>query len=171
MSKEEITALAVRLFAVLLVFFTVRYLPTLYLFLGEQDPTAIWLMASIYLLLLVAAILMWKFPFAVARWISPTSLTGEQTAWNSEVLLMVGCSLVGIAYLYYAATDLLYWVMLWQFNQDVDGLAVELSSHHKVSMIVTVFEVALAIFLILGASGISKAIHRVRYSGTPGSGD
>jgi hypothetical protein len=165
MRKEEITALAIRLFAILLVFYILRNIPAVFIYLTEQESVIIWALASLNVFLLLAAVLMWKFPFSVAKWISPYSVDSKQTSWSSEVLLTVGCTLLGIFYLYYALSDLLYWLMFWQYNQNVAGLIVELTPDQKANIIVTLVEFALAVFLVVGAGGISKAIHRLRYSG------
>ncbi len=137
--------------------------------LSDVHGIKFWIMVSVMGFLLATVVLLWKFPLTIARKISPSSQNSDPISWNSETLIAVGASLLGMYFLYYAITDLVYWLFIWLYSQNVGGHVVELNTEQKVGIIVTCFEVAISMFLIGGAGVISQGIHLLRYGSVKSS--
>ena len=169
MSKEEIVALAIRLLAIFLVFYLLRQVPATFVLFAERDSLELGVIGGGYGLLFLAALLLWKFPNSWAKWIVPYGIEGQKTSWNSRTLVATGSTLLGMYFLYYAGSDLLYWAMVWNYNREVDGMAIELTAEQRANFVVTVVELLVAILLVVGAKSVSNAVHFLRYGGTPPS--
>lgn len=99
MKKEEILAVVVRLFAIVLAIYAIGRLPSLAVYLHQnqaEDPGYLVLLAISGLLVFVAAFL-WKFPFFIARRL----LSGARSevsleSWTAEDALETGFILLSV---------------------------------------------------------------------------
>jgi hypothetical protein len=111
------------------------------------------------------AFVLWKFPFTISRFIYSPNNDLKSEAWSKDEVYIAGFVIVGVYCLYNALSDIIYWglylIALNRYDRNFEAIgALEISS-----MITTVFEFALALVLILGASGLKNILYKIRYAG------
>jgi divalent metal cation (Fe/Co/Zn/Cd) transporter len=163
MKMEEIIGLGVRLCSIVLFLYVVGNFPGMLVYFSDENRVQFWLLAAVMAFLLVVVILLWNFPITIARKIAPSSASDMHTSWDSVTLIAVGSTLLGIYFLYYSISDLLYWLFFGFYSQNVGGVEIELSIDQKASIVVSFIEFAIAVFLIGGSGFLSRAIHLLRY--------
>lgn len=164
MSREDVVAIAVRLFSIFLLLGVLRQLPgTIALFSLDMDRG---LAVPALLLLFLGAlvgVLLWFFPLSVARKLLPVMREPRsEQAMDARIALTVGLTLIGVWVLAYALVDAAYWFTLFVRTRHPGAVYFEWSHEQVANVVATVVEVAVAIWLIFGASGIRRLIHRYR---------
>ncbi|AKC87085.1 hypothetical protein [Pseudoxanthomonas suwonensis] len=164
MSREDVVAVAVRLFSVFLVLGVLRQLPgTIALFAVDVDRGLVALSLLLLLLGALVAVLLWFFPLSVARKLLPVMREPRsEQAMDAQVALMVGLTLIGVWVLAYALVDVAYWLTLFVRTRHPGAVYFEWSHEQVANVVATGVEVAVAIWLIFGASGIRRLIQRYR---------
>jgi hypothetical protein len=165
MSREDIIAVATRLFAVFLALASIRYASQAVAFLdGEHLRRTVWFLAET-LLPLIVALPLWFFPLTVAHKLLPV-MRGDKKAISSETtpLIEVGCTLLGLWLLAAAISDVVYW-SLFLFIVSHQSHDYTLSAENIGAIITTIIEFAVALWLLLGYRGILETIRRFRTAG------
>lgn len=168
MKKEEILAVVVRLFAIVLAIYAIGRLPSLAVYLHQnraEDPGYLVLLAVSGLLVFVAAFL-WKFPFIIARRL----LSGARSevsleSWTAEDALETGFILLGIYFAFGVLSDLLYWLFVWLLADNLDGQELALGAAQWANIFATFIELGIVMGLIFGAKGLVNIIRALRYAG------
>lgn len=170
MTKRELLTVAIRLFAIGLALSIVRSIPgTALAFESSQvEPSAgPWLVAASYALAVAVALICWRFPLAVAALLLPKAdASVELVPWSQQSAVETGTIIIGVFYLYYAASDLVYWMAFWVAYTNYEDAIAPISPDQWASIVTTVFEVVLAVGLVLGARRIASVIQSVRHAGT-----
>ncbi len=162
MTREDIVAVAVRLFAVYLVLLAVRFAAQALVSEGAEPlQRAVWLFAGA-VAPLAAAALLWNFPLTVARKLLPVMRTAATpVSPEGASILEIGCTLLGFWLFAAVVPDAVHWVvyLFLLFRQDA---IYELSAEHWGPIAAIVAEFAVAIWLMLGYRGIFGAVRRLR---------
>jgi hypothetical protein len=166
MDSKIFVAIGVRLFAIALAIYSLKSMPGMYIYFDSENyKSAAFMFAGLLVFVMLIAIFLWKFPLTVASNIIPNIENEERdTSWNEKELLTVGLILMGIYFLYYVISDVVYWLYIWNYSQSYSGVEIELNSEQKGSIVATCVELALSILLIFGAKGISNVIWHLRYA-------
>lgn len=165
MSREDIVAIAVRLFAVSLAIYTLR---TAFAFVGfsaETDFAAKAVVASVAIVgpMIAASLLLWHFPLSVARRLLPVMKEPRsESCAGTDTLFSLGLVLMGLWLLVNAITDGIYWITVILAVRSKNMLISDMTAEQKAAMITTVAEAIVALFLILGSTGIRNAVYRFR---------
>ena len=165
MSREDFIAVAVRLFAVYVLFWTLETFPNAMFLLSGADGKA-W--AGLYIAILIFACLLcaflWFFPLSIARKLLPVMREprSEQVI-GAPVALSLGLTLIGIWFLADALVSVLYWLTLFIRSKQVNGIPVEWTSKQVASMVATLTRLVLSVWFIFGAAGIRRLIYKFRY--------
>ena len=111
-NKEQAVGLAVRLFAIFLVVYTLRYATSVVAFSILEPPDYIG--SSLILLVgfspILIAILLWRFPLTVASKLMPKVTAKEKSKVSSETeLQVVAFSTLGLWVIVSAIPDTFYW--------------------------------------------------------------
>jgi hypothetical protein len=167
MDKKEVVAVGVRLFAIALVIYSFRTLPDVVIYsVGERYQTAAYMIIGLLVFVVILATILWKFPLTVAGSIIPKTPDSESKAsWDPRDLLTVGLILLGVYFLYLVISDSIYWFFVWQSRQSMGGIGTEMTVAQKASMVATVVELLVAVWLIMGARGICNVIWHLRNAG------
>ncbi len=162
MSREDIVAVAVRLFAVYLVLLAVRFAAQALVSEGvEPLQRAVWLFAGA-VAPLAAAALLWNFPLTVARKLLPVMRTpGTPLSSAGASIVEIGCTLLGLWLFAAVVPDAVHWAvyLFLMFRQDA---IYELTAEHWGPIAAIVAEFAVAFWMMLGYAGIIGAIRRLR---------
>src|SRR5690606_34094451 len=111
----------------------------------------------------VCAIL-WFFPLTVARKLLPAmSEPRSETSMSGSVALSVGLTLLGVWVLAYALPDAIYWATIFLLTRGPEFGHFEWGHQQIASVVTTAAELALAIWLVFGSSGIKRLILRYRH--------
>ena len=112
MHKEQIVGIAVRLFAVFLAIYVLRYASGLIPYLADSSSYKI---SATFLFLIVlfpilAAILLWIFPLTIAAKLIPNIKAKEPTkSLDSGEIELVAFSVLGLWVLTTAIPDIFHW--------------------------------------------------------------
>src|SRR5688572_20489459 len=107
---------------------------------------------------------LWFFPLTIARKLLPVMREPRsESALDSSTALSVGITLIGLWFLANAVADASYWLTLLVRVSQTAPDGFEWSQEQIASMVSTAFELAIALFLVLGSSGIKQLVYRYRY--------
>lgn len=169
MSKEQIVGLAVRLFAVFLIVYTLRYSGSV-ISLASLDSPGFWISALVMLfafLPVVIAFLLWRFPLSVASALIPKATNREKPKPLSEPeIQVVAFSILGLWLLASAIPDVFYWVIYAYRMETVGFRNVELTPQNIAGIVSTTVELVLGLWLLLGSKGIVGIVRRLRHAGS-----
>lgn len=169
MRKEQIIGLAVRLFAVFLAVYTIRYASGLLPRVALQPPNNVSLLYifSVALFPILAAVLLWFFPLSVAAKIIPETKSKKQvTSLSPAEIEVVAFSVMGLWVLAGAIPDTLNWATyfaLWLANHEAFNL--ELTPDNIGNMVGTIAELVIGFWLMFGSHGLLVIIRRARHAG------
>ncbi|WP_316365616.1 hypothetical protein [Candidatus Thiodiazotropha sp. CDECU1] len=167
MGKDEIVAIAVRLFSVALAIYGLKNLPGMVAYFNQEEMQgAVYAFTGITVLIFVIALLLWHFPLSVAKKIIPkNNSTIKATEWNSNELLICGLIILGVYFLFYVVSDAIYWFYVWKYSISFEGSRIELNIDQVASIYATIGEFVVVIILLLGSSGIANLIMKLRHAG------
>jgi hypothetical protein len=168
MNKEQVVGIAVRLFAIFLGIYTFRHVSGLLPYAAAPSPNYIsfsflFLLAAFPLL---AAILLWLFPLAVAAKIIPNIKEKETpAALDAGGIEVVAFSVMGLWVLTYAIPDIFYWVTYVYRIKNINIGSPELTPENIGYIVSTIVELVIGFWLLFGSSGLLGVIRRARDAG------
>jgi len=166
MSREDIIAVALRLFALFLVVTAVRHAAGL-ASLGRLEESAMTILAAaalMFALTLAFAAVLWYFPLTIARKLLP-SLRDAGAALSPQGLRVQEMAIVvlGLWVLASALPDTSYWLSLVLFTSGAGYESFSWLPENKANIVATAVEIVIGFVLILGARGLSNLLYRLRY--------
>ena len=168
MTKEQIVALAIRLFSVFLFIYGIRAIGTI-VPINDLDQMSMmaWILTIVFALAFSAiAVLLWFFPLLVARKLLPVS---DQKEGKSVVALqdidVIAFSVIGLWILATAIPDMVYWIMMWSVLLNKVSIN-DVSFDYIASSVSTVLELCIGLWLLVGAQGLRGVVRRFRHAGS-----
>lgn len=168
MKLEEIVALAVRLFAIVLGLYALRNgVSFVSYFQAQELESASYYYAAGMVILFLAAVFLWKFPFTVSRGLVSFKELGavEVKSATASQLEVAGFTILGLYLAFSVLSDLSYWAIVWLFSQRNPDVPIELSLEQVAGMVSTGVEFIFVLFLLLGVKRMRALLHRFRYGG------
>lgn len=168
MHKEQVVGIAVRLFAIFLGLYTLWQVSSLLPLISSQPSnnfslTFILLMAAP---LIIAAILLWRFPLVVAARIIPDVRTKKPvTPLDAGSIGAVAFSVMGLWVLATAVPDIVYWITFIYRTKSADIGNPTLSPANIAGLVSTIVELVIGFWLLFGSRGILGLIKLARYAG------
>lgn len=164
MSREDVIAIAVRIFAIFLLVTVVRSFPSAIALIDQEGPKpSLVLVGVVSVCSLALCAFLWFFPLTVARKLLPAMREPRsETAMSGSVALSVGLTLLGVWVLAYALPDAIYWVTLFLLSRQIGAGPIEWQHEQIANIVATAGQLALAVWLIFGSSGIKRLILRFR---------
>jgi len=165
--KEQIVGVAVRLAAVFLALYTVRYATGLIQYTSAPPPNTVspWFIGTIATTHLAAAALLWFFPLAVAKKLIPDlGANQERTPLDIYDIQAVAFSALGLWVLTSAVPDVFYWATYFhQANQA--GMNRQLPPASVADIVSTAIHLVVGFWLLFGARGLAGLIRLARHAG------
>jgi hypothetical protein len=162
MSPHQVVAVAARLFAVWLV---IHVPGQVYEFFSEQaklhDSTLPFFALCVMVIEVIAILTLWLFPHTIARRLLGAPSAEPAPPASADTWLRIGCALIGLWLLATAVPAL----MLDAFALSYLTAAVDDSSSLRRSVFYYLAEVAIGVWLILGAQGFRKLVWWARNAG------
>lgn len=166
MKLEHIVAVAVRLFAIVVAIFALRNGVSSGPYFYQQGwHITSYAYISLMALLVLFAVYLWFFPLSVTNKLLSFKKKDEvedQTV-SYEQIQFVAFTILGIYLLFHVVSDIVYWAVIFTVSMRDSNIPVEISLDQKGQMFATVIEFIFVIYLLLGANGIIKLFHRLRY--------
>ena len=149
-TPHQIVAVALRLFAVWLGLQTLRTLPAFLGTNGFGPPSYGWV-TFILALTLVVIFALWVFPRALAGKLLPPPDSQPRPPATPDVWLSMGCTLLGLWSLTTAIPRLVNELVAWNEMSYTDD-----RSQLQRWIVYYLVEIAVAVWLLLGAKGVKK---------------
>ena len=165
MQKVQIVGIAVRLFAIFLFLYTVRYASGLLPRAAASPPDNVSLLFIFVIALfpILAAILLWFFPLTVATKIVPNIKKEiKASSLNASEIEAVAFSVMGLWVLTFAIPDVFYWVTFAFLLKNIEVGNLHLTPDNVASIVTTVVELVIGFWLLLGSRGILGIVRRFR---------
>lgn len=159
----KLTGIVLMVYGVVLL---ASWLPTALLFISDSEPPfQDIVMLSSPLIVVIVGLILWLYPAPVTNTLlqKGTAEDDANQTWPAK-LERIGISLLGLWLLYRAISDLIYRLMVYRARQD-SPLYPSGYSEFPAYMTATLAELVFALFLIFGARGISRLLHKLRYGG------
>jgi hypothetical protein len=161
---EHVVAIALRLFAIALILYTVSsFIGSAWFVFGSgSNSGASVLVVIVTVLMLAAAFLLWRFPLWIASRLVrfDDSINRTSSSISVSELQTVAFTVLGIYLLLKGVTAGIYWVFLFNALREYD-----IDAHQWASVLMTIAEILLACFLVSGAKGLTVLISKVRQAG------
>ena len=169
MSREDIVAIASRLFAIFIAVTAIRTIGVTFEVAYQSDtsaqPSAYIYLAIILVSALAASFVLWFFPLTIARKLLPVMKEPQPSVtWQSGNAMELALAILGFWVLSSAISDCVYWVTFYFNIRQETGTGLEsISAAGKSEMVVAAFELVLGFVLVLGHRGISQLFNRLRF--------
>ena len=161
------TAVCMRFFALMVFFFIYKELFAMVSWFTETSSYEGWYIPLIMLIFFIlVAIFMWVFAIDLAKKIVPKEVSVELESTNNlqHPSYQLAFVLLGVYVLIYGISDLFLKGQLY-FLMVGESFGSEQLIRGRAAFISAAFESAMGLILIFGAKGISRLIHKIRYSG------
>ena len=167
LTREDVIAVASRLFAVFLFVLVLRALAQSVDIILGREWAMVWLLLglSLHAVALVVAALLWFFPLSVARKLLPVARdAGSVPLGQTPDLQALAFSVLGGWVLASALSDALYWLVYFTYPTAVAG-DVPVSPEQIAGVVATIGELLIGIFLLFGSHGLVGLLRRFRHAG------
>ena len=166
MTKQQLVGLGIRVFAILLL---VQLIATgssyLVILLGNEQGSVKYFALLLFGALLIAVLLMIKFPLTVAGKLLPKQ-GGDDLQWQMtfEELQIAIIMLLGLTVLVSAIPDLTHWLMRGYLLSQ-SGMRMSGASYAEfiAGLTASLLEVLIGLYLLLGAKTLKNLLYRIRY--------
>lgn len=167
MKLEHIVALAVRLFSIAVAIYALRNGISLVPYFQEQGwDNASYAYLALMVGLLLLSLYLWYFPLTVSGRLMTFKGDGikEVTSASAKEIQAVGFTILGMYLLFNVISDIVYWLTIWFIGNRNSNIDITPTADQISSIIATGVELVFAVALLLGASGITRVINKLRYS-------
>lgn len=169
MTPHQILTLCIRLVALVWLLYTVSHVHELFAYLNEDQQVQISKTAILTFALFQIAMcaLLWLFPRSIAAKLLPgLNLTTETPTSTPVEWQTLGVICIGIWALTRALPDATYWFTYYNImtaNSNID--LSYFTPDQKAAMISTITELAIGLWLLLGAKGVVAILFKARSAG------
>lgn len=164
-SREDIIAVAVRLFSIYVLFGILRSIPGAMQLLsteGEMQWVGLYVIAWVVSASFCA--FLWFFPLSVARKFLPAMREPRsEQAIGAPVALSLGLTLIGVWFFAAALVDATFWTALLVRSKQAGAMPVEWTNEQIANMTATAMQMFLSLWLIFGSAGIRRILYRFRF--------
>jgi hypothetical protein len=173
MKSLELLAIGVRLMGIYTIIYALRSAINVNRLLEQfnyqihQDPTfGLAMMVGEVVLMVVAAIIMLRFPLTISRWLLPKTKEGEMVLKGEpQDIEWVLYSVLGIYILASALPDLVQNGLSWWYIGHASEYAQSYKERYIVYEVATVVEIGIGLYLCLRAEGLMRLLKRLRHAG------
>ena len=166
MSREDVIAVASRLFAIFLVVSAIRTIGSAFQVQREVDSVGelVYYTLPVVIPYLLVGAFLWFFPVSVARKLLPVMRdSGQPIAKANSDVAAIAFSVLGMWILAEAISSGIYWVVLLSGLFDQGNSVSLLSVREKASIISIISRAAIGFYLFFGARGIASLLRKFRY--------
>ncbi len=104
-----------------------------------------------------------KFPYVISSKLIPsTKFDTTQIEWEEKLIERVSFVLLGVFILSWAIPDVIYNIIFFiQYKTHSPNFDVDFTEN-KINLFITVVEIGIGVFLVLGSRGLVNLIHKLR---------
>ena len=165
MNLISFTAVGVRLLALMLFFYVLRESSRLISLASELESYEGWLITAIFIIgFLLIGLWLWISAIKIAKRIVPKDVSVENVPLNDfhRPIYQLAFILFGMYVLIYGISDYSYTAQLY-FSLPDEYMTPDQVKKQQAAMFSSAIEVFFGLVLIIGATGVSKVIHKIRY--------
>lgn len=169
MNSNKVGAILVRLGSIAILLSAVYYLVqnySSYYVEGLSTRAKFGMFALSFILPVIIAAIIWKFPATVFGKVAPEAQDLEIKGMEAEGMMVIGTALLGLYVSVFGLLDVLYWesVSIWEKSlvDFYDSDPYQSSPGIVAARIASIAQVALGVALILGRKGIVHSILKIR---------
>jgi len=165
-SREDIVAIASRLFAVFLALTAVRMAASGVgaMLTNHSGWDSLLYSLPVLLAYIVPAFLLWYFPVSIARKLLPAVRdTGKPIVAPGAEVQAIAFTVLGAWIVAEAISNATYWIALAQFMGTSEYHEISFTATQKASIARNIIEFVVGFALLVGSRGLSVALHRFRY--------
>lgn len=166
MKLEHIVGLAVRLFSITLALYALRNAISFFPYFYDQAwRTEAYAYLALMVFFLFLALFLWHFPLTIAKRLITFKDSGEDCvdSVTADQLQIVGFTTLGIYLLFNVLSDVVYWLSILFISNRNKSVTTELSPDQLSNMVSTGIELIFVLFLLLGTTGITHLLRKLRY--------
>lgn len=169
MTPQQLVGLGVRLFAVWLAIASVAYWVTIPAALAANnlDNKSNAISYAIGAVYVIAALLFWLFPMAIAHKLLPRTHYENRLSAEPHELAKVGSALLGLWLITKAAPTLVWLIFRSFLFMDSSAAFSSIAPDAKLDMSVALFELLLAVVLIVKAGAFAQMVIPVAEASAP----
>lgn len=163
MSPKQILIVAIRLVVLIGIVQTLGGIATIFVQIESMyDSKQISSVLMLYGLYLIAWLLLWGFPAAIANRLLPEHLqTVQEAPKHPAPWLTTGIVLIGIYTVFQAIPDLIYQFSLYLFVQSIaidthTSVWADLGAQNQAGILANIAQLFIGIFLLFGAPKLSS---------------
>lgn len=165
MNREELVAVASRLFAVYLAISGI-YLVATSIALNHEEagtvPTALVFVAAV--LPMMVAVALWLFPLTIARKLLPAMKDSESgQPIGSSNALGIGLTLMGVWLLAQSVPDAVYWTIFWSQTRTAGDPSMSLAATDVARMASAGARLLIGMLLVVGSARLNHILLRLRF--------
>ena len=167
MSPKQILIVAIRLVALIGIVQTLGSIATIFVQTESMyDSKQISSVLMLYGLYLIAWLLLWCFPAAIANRLLPEHLqTVQEAPKHPAPWLTTGIVLIGIYTVFQVIPDLIYQFSLYLFVQSIaidthTSVWADLGAQNQAGILANIAQLFIGIFLLFGAPKLSSWIRK-----------
>ena len=165
MNIISFTAVGVRLLALVMFFYVLRETSRMISLARGFDSYEEWSIAAIFIIgFALIGVWLWKYAVNIAKKIVPKEVSIENVTANDfhRPIYQLAFVLLGIYVLIYGVSDFSYTAQLY-FSLPDEYMTPDQAKKQQAVMASSAIEVFFGLVLIIGARGVSKVIHKIRY--------
>ncbi len=165
MHKEQIVGIAVRLFAVFLGVYVLRYSSGVIPYVAKSSEYAIGIpfLVAVVVIPILIVVLLWAFPLTIASKLIPGVKTEEQPkAMSGLEAEIIAFSVLGLWVLATAVPDVFHWATFVYLTISSGVGRSGISPEQIGNIISTGVELAIGFWLLLGSKGVVGIVRRMR---------
>jgi hypothetical protein len=168
MKAYEITAIGLRIFAIVLWLFSLRQFVGVMNYLGTNTndalaPSVFYLVATV-LVPIAVGVLVWLFPLSLARSILPGNPDSSLDSLSRSDLYLAAISVLGLFVLSRAVPDLVFWLtrFLVESKMKQQGIVPGSGSETTANFYATLVELGIGTWLVFGSGAIYRFVEKTR---------
>ncbi len=167
MNIVSITAVGVRLFALMIFFFIFREVSRMIsLATGFDSYDELPVIVLFIIVFALVGVWLWRDALKIAQKIVPKEVPIEAAPPNDfdRPIYQLAFVLLGIYVLIYGVSDFFYTAQLY-FALPDEYMSPDQAKKHQAFMVSSAIEILIGLILIVGARGVSAVIYKIRYGG------
>jgi hypothetical protein len=152
MKPHHYLAIIVRLFAICLFIYGIKFIPTIFNLILLDSFSIVKKDFTPVIVIIIISYLLWKFPITISKLIINPEIDQEIKPMGTQKLLSVLIITLGLFTLYYGVVDTAYWILYQKFMSDIPNND---QAANTIAMITTGVELVVSFILIAKAKTIA----------------
>jgi len=165
MNLVSLTAVGVRLLAILIFFYVLRESSRLVSLSVTLESNKGWFISALFLVIFIlVGLWLWVSALKIAEWIVPNNITVTNASSNDldSPICKLSFILFGLYILISGISEFSYYAQIYFFTPNEIKVPIQ-EIKLQAAMVSSVIEMLFGLILVFGSRGLSKVIYKIRY--------